>query len=170
MHGLGSTGTRLSLHEDWVLIPFLVTGLAGFVVSAIDFMFLQGSSFVFDAHFLMGVLFLVAGSVLRSISRRDLVKAGMRLRDTPFLQVDEHKLVTSGAYGVVRHPLYLGEILRNLGVPLLFKSLYGGLFILVGIILLCVRIEIEEKMLITRFGQEYITYRNKTKKLIPLIY
>ena len=84
--------------------------------------------------------------------------------------VKEHKLVTDGFYKHIRHPLYLGEILRNLGVVVIFSSVYGMLIVLLASIFLLFRIEIEEKMLIMVFGEEYIEYRKNTKKMIPYIY
>ena len=84
--------------------------------------------------------------------------------------VEDQRLVTEGVYKHVRHPLYLGEMSRNLGFCLLFSSLYGFLLMVVSNLILLFRIEIEEKMLVQEFGQEYEGYRKKTKKLIPYIY
>jgi protein-S-isoprenylcysteine O-methyltransferase Ste14 len=40
----------------------------------------------------------------------------------------------------------------------------------IGLVFLLIRIEIEEKMLIETFGEEYIEYQRNTKKIIPYIY
>jgi len=63
----------------------------------------------------------------------------------------------------------LGETLRNLGFIVIPSSLYGMLLIVVAIFLLF-RIEIEEKILIEEFEEEYREYQRNTKKLIPYIY
>lgn len=84
--------------------------------------------------------------------------------------VKKHRLVKDGIYKHIRHPLYLGEILRNLGFVVIFSSVYGILIVLLASIFLLFRIEIEEKMLILVFGEEYIEYRRNTKKMIPYIY
>jgi protein-S-isoprenylcysteine O-methyltransferase Ste14 len=42
--------------------------------------------------------------------------------------------------------------------------------VLVGSLFLPIRIQIEERLLLEEFGQEYEKYRKKTKKLIPYIY
>ena len=99
-------------------------------------------------------------------------KAGFaNLVSTSRLQIVENqKLVTDGPYHYIRHPLYLGEILRNVGIVSIFSSGIGLLLILVGTILLLFRINMEEEMLLKAFGSEYKEYQRTTKKLIPYIY
>ncbi len=82
----------------------------------------------------------------------------------------DHQLVKDGLYKHIRHPIYLGETLRNLGIAMLLSSIYGILFIAVAMVLLLSRIENEEKMLIETFGEDYRKYQRKTKKIIPHIY
>ena len=84
--------------------------------------------------------------------------------------VKQHRLVKDGLYKHIRHPIYLGEILRNLGFVLIFSSVYGLLIILPASIFLLFRIEIEEKMLIVIFGEEYKDYKRNTKRIIPYVY
>lgn len=84
--------------------------------------------------------------------------------------VKGHHLVKDGLYKHIRHPLYLGEILRNLGVTIIFSSMYGTLIVLLASIFLFFRIDIEEKMLVAVFGEEYKEYKRNTKKIIPYIY
>ncbi len=118
-----------------------------------------------------GLILLVIGGILRLVSRRTLKKAGFTLFNSGRLQVVEgHQLITEGAYIYIRHPLYLGEIVRNLGFALLLNSLLGLIIMVVGNTFLLLRIRIEEAMLIGEFGQEYIEYRKRTKQLIPYIF
>jgi len=79
-------------------------------------------------------------------------------------------MVTDGYYKHIRHPIYLGEIARMFGWVITLSSLYGLLFMIIGSFFLLIRIEVEEKMLIEAFGEEYREYQRKTKKLIPYIY
>jgi protein-S-isoprenylcysteine O-methyltransferase Ste14 len=76
----------------------------------------------------------------------------------------------SGPYRFVRHPFYLGEILFYLSIPMIFGSLYGFIAMLVLIPMLLYRIRIEEKILVSKFGREYLEYAHRAKKLIPYIY
>jgi protein-S-isoprenylcysteine O-methyltransferase Ste14 len=50
------------------------------------------------------------------------------------------------------------------------NSLYGFVIMLITIPILFHRIKIEEEILVSRFGQEYLEYTQKTKKLIPYLY
>ena len=162
---------KKTVKEDWTVIPFLGLTLLGFVAAILDFVFLQNFSFQIFA--IAGLLLLLIGGIIRMKARLELKKKagyGSLVGTAKLKIVKEHKLVTDGLYKHIRHPLYLGEILRNLGVVVIFSSVYGMLIVLLASIFLLFRIEIEEKMLIVVFGEEYIEYRKNTKKMIPYIY
>jgi len=162
---------KLGLKEDWAVIPFLLTVSSGFVVSAYDFMVIQERVFQFNGVTVTGIILLIFGGAMRSLPRRALMKAGLKLLSTPWLQtVEGHKLVTDGFYRHIRHPIYLGEIIRNMSVALILSRLYGFIIMVISIVFLLIRIEIEEEMLVEAFGQEYEEYRKKTRRLIPYIY
>ena len=169
---MGGDGPRkLGLREDWASVPFLALTSAGFVVSVYDFWILQGLSFRLSVSLVVGVLLVAFGGYLRITSRRALMGAGFGLLNSSRLQIVEgHRLITNGVYSRIRHPLYLGEITRNLGLTLILSSLYGFAIVLVGGLFLPFRIEIEERMLLKEFGQEYEEYRKRTKKLIPYVW
>ena len=161
----------LGFKEDWAVIPFLALILIGFGVSIIDFVYVQ--KFVFQSVWVItGVPILLFGSAMRYLPRRSLVKAGFgSIWKTPFLRiVEDQRLVTDGYYKHIRHPVYLGEIGRIFGLAITLSSLYGLVFMTIGVVFLLIRIEIEEKMLIEAFGEEYREYQRNTKKLIPYIY
>ncbi|PKM75890.1 MAG: hypothetical protein CVU90_15350 [Firmicutes bacterium HGW-Firmicutes-15] len=82
-----------------------------------------------------------------------------------------HRLVVTGAYRMIRHPLYLGSLLSFIAIPLVFNS-WGALLLMILITLpaLVYRINIEEELLTSHFGEAYKTYSQKTKKLIPGIW
>jgi len=82
-----------------------------------------------------------------------------------------HRLVVSGPYRFARHPGYAGFLLLALGLALGYSSLIG----LIAIPLLLVpglayRIGVEEKILVEQFGEEYLAYKKRTRKLIPGIW
>jgi protein-S-isoprenylcysteine O-methyltransferase Ste14 len=64
-----------------------------------------------------------------------------------FQEDRKQRVVSSGVYGFVRHPMYLGGILMFIGAPLLLGSCYGILLGLVMTVLLMARILGEEAML-----------------------
>ena len=161
----------LGIREDWAVIPFGALILLGLGVSILEFVYVQ--KLVFQSVWVItGVPIMLFGSALRYLPRRSLVKAGFgSILKTPFLQiVEDHRLVTDGYYKHIRHPVYLGEIGRAVGLAITLSSLYGLVFTILGVVFLLIRIEIEEKMLIEAFGEEYKEYQQITKKLIPYIY
>ena len=88
-----------------------------------------------------------------------------------FLDISRgQKLIDTGLYAHVRHPLYLGAILMTLGLPIALGSWISLIPAVIGISSLIVRIKFEENMLID--GMEgYKEYRMRVKyKLIPNIY
>jgi len=162
---------KKTLKEDWTVIPFLGLTLLGFAAAILDFVYLQ--NFSFQIFTLAGLLLLLVGGLIRMKARLELKKKagyGSLVGRAQLQIVKEHKLVKDGLYKYVRHPLYLGEILRNLGFVVIFSSVYGILIVLLASIFLLFRIEIEEKMLIVVFGEEYTEYKRKTKKIVPYIY
>jgi len=82
---------------------------------------------------------------------------------------ESRKLVTSGPYQVVRHPLYLAEAVATLGALIAFLSPWALLLVVVQITLQIVRIHYEEKVLQESFP-EYKDYAKKTWRLIPGLY
>jgi protein-S-isoprenylcysteine O-methyltransferase Ste14 len=82
----------------------------------------------------------------------------------------KQRVVTTGVYGFVRHPLYLGCMLMMIGAPLLVGSLYALIISFIGTIVLAGRIVGEERMLITEL-EGYDDYEKQVKyRLIPLIW
>ena len=82
----------------------------------------------------------------------------------------DHKLITTGIYKYVRHPIYTGVIAMALGTILLIMSINA--FIFFGIIsaLMIFKLKQEEKLLTKYFPKEYPEYKKRTKGLIPFIY
>lgn len=156
--------------EDWTMLPIIVTATLGFVVALLDFVFLQ--KLKFQVFGLLGLFLLVAGGYMRMKARLQLKeKAGFRtLAETVRLQTMEgHRLVKDGLYKYIRHPLYLGETMRNFGFVTIFSSIYGVLLIAVSTIFVALRIRMEERMLIQVFGDEYREYQKNTKRIIPYV-
>jgi protein-S-isoprenylcysteine O-methyltransferase Ste14 len=82
----------------------------------------------------------------------------------------KQRVVSTGVYGFVRHPMYLGGILLFIGVPLLLGSMYGFLIGALVSLLLVARILGEEKMLVKELDG-YADYRKKVRyRLIPFIW
>jgi protein-S-isoprenylcysteine O-methyltransferase Ste14 len=56
-------------------------------------------------------------------------------------------VVSTGLYGLVRHPMYTGNLIMMAGIPLALGSLWGLVFVVPGLIVLASRIHDEEKLL-----------------------
>ncbi|MCD6539639.1 MAG: isoprenylcysteine carboxylmethyltransferase family protein [Candidatus Omnitrophica bacterium] len=82
---------------------------------------------------------------------------------------EETTLVTDEAYRYLRHPASLGFIFEGIGIPLVANTFFILIFsILVYLPLILWRIYIEEKVLIERFGKNYLEYKKTTPFLIKL--
>ncbi len=92
---------------------------------------------------------------------------------SPLVRIQEdrkQKVVTTGVYGFVRHPMYLGAILMLFGAPLLLGSIYGLLLGLAGTILLMIRI-VGEEALLARELEGYREYAQKVRyRLFPFVW
>ncbi|MEE8201002.1 MAG: isoprenylcysteine carboxylmethyltransferase family protein, partial [Candidatus Acidoferrales bacterium] len=83
---------------------------------------------------------------------------------------EDHRLVQSGIYGVIRHPIYLRALLVFVGLPLLFRSWLLLPMLLLGSLFVALRIRQEEKLLAGHFGAEFEAYRRRTWRLLPYLY
>ncbi len=134
-----------------------------FVLSALDYRF--GWSHVptwcvilCSALFLLG--YGIYAEVMREnayLSRTVEVQKGQRVIDT-------------GLYGAVRHPMYLATLLMFLPIPLILGSFWGLCAMALYPILIVVRILDEERVL-TEGLEGYAAYRKKVKyRLIPFVW
>lgn len=80
-------------------------------------------------------------------------------------------LKTDGIYERIRHPSYLGILLIMTGFSATMNSFFSFLVLVIPVFIAVIyRIRVEEKVLNDEFGESYIVYKNKTKKLIPGFY
>jgi protein-S-isoprenylcysteine O-methyltransferase Ste14 len=80
------------------------------------------------------------------------------------------KTVSTGLYGFVRHPMYLGNLVMMVGIPLALGSYWGLLILVPGVFVLAVRIVDEEKMLEQELDG-YGDYARKVRyRLMPYVW
>jgi protein-S-isoprenylcysteine O-methyltransferase Ste14 len=82
----------------------------------------------------------------------------------------DHTLVRSGPYAVVRHPIYTGFIAGTGGTILGIgevRALAGFVVVIAGFI---VKARLEEKFMRQKFGEEYASYQREVKALIPFVW
>lgn len=81
---------------------------------------------------------------------------------------EDHKIISKGPYRYLRHPSYVGAFLTYLGTTVFLHSWFS--MIIAAVILSMAwlrRMHYEEKLLIEKFGDEYISYCRTAKKAIP---
>lgn len=160
-----SPGVREDRANRWVIAAFALIGLLlAYLPAYTDwkgFWIIDG-----DAIRWLGVVLFAAGGALRLWP---VFVLGRRFSGLVAIQ-PEHTLVTSGVYGVIRHPSYLGLLVSSLGWALAFRSGVGLLLAALLIPPLVVRIRAEERLLRTQFDGEYDAYCRRTSRLIPGLY
>jgi protein-S-isoprenylcysteine O-methyltransferase Ste14 len=158
-------GEREDRSNRWVLAAFGVIGLAWAYLPAytdrIGFLTLDG-----DRLRWFGVILYAAGGILRIWP---VFVLGRRFSGLVAIQ-SGHSLVTTGIYGIIRHPSYLGALVFMLGGALVFRSALGILLAAIILVPLVARIASEEKLLQSQFGAEYDAYRSRTWRLVPFVY
>jgi protein-S-isoprenylcysteine O-methyltransferase Ste14 len=152
MRGGPTAETRIT--QKVVIAGWYLTLAAIFVVSSLDRRF--GSSPVPTAICLVGdVLVAVgAGVVMLTVIQNSHAAATVRVEAG-------QEVISTGMYGLVRHPMYTGNVIVMVGLPLALGSYWGLVFVVPGLIVLGLRIRDEEKLL----QEELYGYREYTQKV-----
>ena len=160
-----SSGEREDRGNRWVLAAFGIIGLLGAWLPACsdrkNFWIIDG-----DAIRWVGVALYTMGGALRLWP---VYVLGNRFSGLVAIQPG-HTLVTGGIYRVIRNPSYLGLLLNSLGWALAFRSWIGVILTAVTLVPLVARMNSEERLLRSQFGEEYDAYRARTSRLIPGVY
>jgi protein-S-isoprenylcysteine O-methyltransferase Ste14 len=160
-----SPGVREDRSNRWVLVAFSILGLLiGYVpalTDRLDVWSIDGETIRWT-----GVVLYALGCALRLWP---VVVLGNRFSGLVAIQ-QGHTLQTTGMYGVIRHPSYLGLLVTLLGWALAFRSIAGILLSAALVPVLVTRMNAEEALLQSQFGSEYYAYRSRTSRLIPRIY
>ena len=135
----------------------------GFIVSALDFRF--GWS-----HVPLGVV--IAASVLFLIGYglyAEVMRENAYLSRTVEVQKGQ-TVISTGLYGIVRHPMYLATLFMFLPLPLVLGSLWGLIPFAMYPVIIVIRILNEEKLLTAELDG-YADYKEKVRyRLIPFIW
>ena len=159
------SGVREDRSNRWVVAALGVLGIIDAYLPAytdrIDFLTFGGEGVRW-----LGFLLYTVGGILRLAP---VFVLGRRFSGLVAIQ-PEHRLVTSGLYGIIRHPSYLGLFVLALGWGLAFRSGVGVLIAVLMLVVVLARIQAEERLLSETFGAEYDAYRARTWRLIPYVY
>jgi protein-S-isoprenylcysteine O-methyltransferase Ste14 len=137
------------------------------VAPVLDWAYFKTNHNDFDVFTLIGILMIISGITFRALAVRYLGKYF-----TPTVQIkDDHRLVTTGPYSIVRHPSYTGAFLAIIAGGVVLESLTGFIISCMAMIIAYyVRIGIEEKELTAKFGDEYRQFTKRTKMIIPYVW
>jgi len=80
------------------------------------------------------------------------------------------RIITSGPYGLVRHPRYTGIVASRIAFSLLFASIMGWFLAVGWVVLILRRIRREELHMREQYGSLYEEYASKTRRLFPGVY
>ena len=119
-------------------------------------MFLADCLLLYIRLILAALFFVIAGSLARS-GLRVVFK---EVRDPP-------RVINTGVFSYLRHPIYLAALLLYLGFFFTTLSLISLALLVVIFVFYDYLATFEEKQLEQRFGQEYLNYKEKTPKCFP---
>jgi protein-S-isoprenylcysteine O-methyltransferase Ste14 len=137
--------------------------ILGFVLAGLDFRF-AWIKLPFIVNIVASVIFIVAYIIYAEV-----------LRENTYLSrtikvVEGQKVVSTGLYGIVRHPMYFATILLFISMPLVLGSLVSFVVFLAYPIIIAKRIKNEEEVLLRELDG-YSEYRQKVKyRMIPFIW
>lgn len=140
-----------------------VAFIASFIVAGLDFRF--GWTHIPKWLLLVAaLLFLVSYALYAEVMRENAY-----LSRTIEVQEDQ-KVIDTGLYGIVRHPMYMATILMFLSMPVILGSWYAAAIMLVYPVVIVIRILNEEKVLEEGLAG-YKEYKLKVKyRIIPFIW
>jgi len=116
---------------------------------------------------MVGVVLMIGALVLFRLTHKHLGRNWSVTLDTR----KTHKLVDTGIYAHVRHPMYSAFWLLALSQAALLPNWFAGLAGLVAwAILFFLRVGREERLMIDTFGDQYRRYMQRTKRVLPWIY
>jgi protein-S-isoprenylcysteine O-methyltransferase Ste14 len=83
---------------------------------------------------------------------------------------EDHTLVQSGPYRIVRHPIYTGLLVALLGTAIALGELRCFLGVLLAAIAWKIKSKSEETLMVQQFGDQYTRYREQVKGLVPYLW
>ncbi len=135
------------------LLVFLQFSLMGLML-----LFSQGVSFI-------GVLIFLVGAIIGLFALTHNRLGNFNIQ--PKMK-ENAKLITTGIYAYIRHPMYLSVLLMMLGVFIGSPSIVEALFLLLLTIVLVLKAKREESIWLKE-TKEYVEYKKRTKLFIPFI-
>jgi protein-S-isoprenylcysteine O-methyltransferase Ste14 len=80
-----------------------------------------------------------------------------------------HELITSGPYALVRHPIYTGLLTMFVATVIVVGHVAGIIALPLVFVSFWVKLRYEEKLMLEKFPNEYASYKQRVKRLIPFV-
>ena len=149
--------------QKWVVALSGIMFMAAFVVAALNFRF--SWHLLPDYVIWVGVVFFLLSYLIYA----EVMRENAFLSRTIEVQ-ENQKVIDTGLYGIVRHPMYSATIILFLSIPLILGSLISFFIMLAYIPIIAIRINNEEQVL-EKGLKGYKEYKQKVRyKLIPFIW
>jgi protein-S-isoprenylcysteine O-methyltransferase Ste14 len=81
-----------------------------------------------------------------------------------------HELITTGPYGLVRHPIYTGILTGFLGTAIALSQVRGFIGFVLVLLGFWTKLRMEEQWMRSQFGETYATYAHRTAALVPYLF
>lgn len=162
----GGEGRRLVQRQKIAVILLQVLSLAIMIAAPYTDRHETAVIADFELTRYIGLFLFSAGFLLMNWSEATL---GRHFSIQVTIQED-HQLITRGPYRVLRHPRYLGIIVFNIGIALVFRSWLALILALLLALVLLWRIQDEEALMRQEFGAAWETYSHNSWRVIPFVY
>ena len=137
--------------------------LAGFIIAGLNYKY-KWTTIPNYVVIISSITFIIAYILYAEVLRENAY-----LSRTIKVQ-ENQKVVDTGLYGIVRHPMYMATILLFLSMPLILGSIITFAIFLIYPLIIAKRIKNEEEVL-ERELEGYVEYKKKVKyKMIPFIW
>jgi protein-S-isoprenylcysteine O-methyltransferase Ste14 len=157
----------------WTYLVWLLEWLPiAYIIRSFQDVLLQSEINVNLAIIVIGVLFVVGGITLHAWTAKLLgIKSTIGYTELkPEDDANNGKLIMSGPFSVVRHPSYGAHSLILVGTFLITGIIAVGIMTLIDLLIAYfVTMELEERELLERFGEQYEKYRMQIPKFFPKI-
>ncbi len=158
------TGTLRRKHKrEWTYCTVAIPFKATLGVAILEHLYL--GTHPTAPMVVVGALAAIAATVIRVVGHFQLAGAFSQYVE----KREGQRLIQSGLYATIRHPMYIGSILLFLGMPLVLAARWAWICAALGLVGIFLRIHKEEAFL-TRELPGYREYKEKTWRLIPHIY
>ncbi len=153
--------------DKFLLLLFLIDFLVWFAIMPLDARrFGWSSPFPLWAKVMGTLLLILSGVLIFEVFRENTFAS-------PVVKMQKErgqKVISTGLYGIVRHPMYTGASLLFISSPMLLGSVYG-LVMGMGLVVILAARSIGEEAMLTRELEGYSQYKSKVRwRLIPFVF